>query len=423
INGAPIVHNTHADLNLHAHYASSGGDTLSCGVYQTPYTTDKTKAFYPSKPFFSERPYFYNLNFQSMPGKPFIVYEHSFFRPYPYRAEWVPALTLMAAGLGWDALYLYSFGQRFAITDGNYSGQGFKRAALPIPTATNHVGYTAGFHSGGDEVLMATLALTSQAFLNGIAPNRETTVVTFGPGAWREMVYQRYAIGRKKLPDGLTLAGGEAEWHSMPDIYQRFMRNSIRSKLSVAFDADKNAPAMRVTGPFSPCAEDRAAVSASPDICWSPERNQVILDNSTSKIAVGILKDGVPFQDNVRLSKLSCDFAFFGVASRDGKPLRESAEVILTLVGKGENTDFLFDPAKIGNGALGHIQGVVSRGHGPVKMTRPAGSVELPGVTGTLRCYDFAGVCYREEPMSGTIHFTADESLFLAIVTRGANSR
>ncbi|MDD3154197.1 MAG: hypothetical protein PHS41_04960, partial [Victivallaceae bacterium] len=50
INGAPIVHNTHADLNLHAHYASSGGDTLSCGVYQTPYTTDKTKAFYPWKP-------------------------------------------------------------------------------------------------------------------------------------------------------------------------------------------------------------------------------------------------------------------------------------------------------------------------------------------------------------------------------------
>lgn len=420
INIAPVVYNTHADLNFHGQYASSMGDTASCGVYVTPFTNDPNKPFTPWKPYFSERPYFYNLNFQTPPDKPFIVYEHSFFRPYPYRAEWLPAITLLGAGLGWDALYLYGFGQKAMITDGNYTDNGFLNNKLPIPSAATHAGYTTGFHSGGDEVLMATLAVVSQAFINGIAPNRERTQITFGRDAILSPAFERYSIGlpASQVPTGAAMGGGEKEWYTMPDIYQTMMQNSVRRQLSVGFDLTQTAP-IAIKGEFEKYPEDNGDLHPSPDIAWKKSANQIILDNATAKIAVGILKNGVSFTDGITLSPINCDFAFFGIAGRDGKKIAQSDDLILALTSTSQNTNYQFDPALIKTGALGHINGVVNPGGKPVVVKRVAAKVTLPAELNgkVLYCYNFGGNCYRRETVAdGKIVFTDDEPLFLALI-------
>ncbi len=422
INAAPIAANTHADLNMHAQYASSVGDFASVAVYQTPYTTQTDKPHYPWRPISTERPYFYNLNFQTIAGKPFTVYEHSFFRPYPYRAEWTPALMLLGAGLGWDSFYTYVFGQPWAICDGQTSDLSFLSKRLAIPADTTHRGYTSGFHHGNDEVLMASTALSAQAFINGIAPNREKTHVTFGRDAIDNLRYRHYSPGGPAAPvPDREMSGGETEWYNMPNLYRKFMHTSVRKQLTLAFDPQQDAP-IAIKGELMDMTElndeDRATLNASPDITWDPKNERIILDTPHSKIIVGFIRNGYTFKDGIKLGPINRDFAFFGIASRDGKPIAQSRDLILTLVSTSANTGYKFDPKKIKGSTLGHINGVVDRGTAPVIVDRVAGRIDLQGVKGKLECYNFATYRYRQTTVDGHVQFTGDEPLFVARIRR-----
>jgi hypothetical protein len=421
INIAPIVANTHADLNMHAQFANAVCDFVSVGTYQTPFTVDKKKPFYPWRPIFSERPYFYNLNFQTIKDKPFVVYENSFFRPYAYRVEWMPAMVLLGAGLGWDSIYYYIFGQTWAITDQKFTGLGFMSKALKTPTKVTHDGYCYGFHHGNDEIMMASMAISAQAFINGIRPNTEETVVTYGKTAIHNPVYKNYSPGgpAAEIPKR-DKAGGETEWYSMPNIYRKFMHTSVRKRLQLAFDEQQESP-IKVRGKLvektSGLDEDRDRLTSSPDIIWEPQKNRFILDCPHSKIVTGILKDGYSFKEGITLSPINRDFAMFGISSRDGKKLAQSEDIILTIVSKSYNTGFKFNPDKIKGSTLGHIRGVVKPGTVPVIVERVKADITVPIVGKVMRCYNFAGYCYRTVPVNGKISFLKDEPLFIAIIT------
>ena len=411
---------THATLIMHGLYASSVCDFASVGAYQTPYTDDKSKPFYPWRPYFSERPYFYNLNFQTLKNKPFVVYENSFFRPYHYRAEWAPAIALLGAGLGWDGIFFYSFGQQWAISDSECSPLGFLGKSLKIPTNTSHDGYCVGFHHGNDEVMMASMALTSQAFINGISPNRESVVVTYGKNAIHNPAYRNYSQeGATAQTPQRVMAGGENEWYSMPNIYRKFMHSSVRKKLQLDFDERQEAP-IRVNGSLSDKIDemdaDKERLSASEDIVWDPAGNRFMLDCKHSKLVVGIMQNVVEFNDNITLSKINRDFAFFGISSRDGKDLAESSEIILAAVSTSSNTGYRFDPSKIKGSTLGHINGVVDCGTAPVQVSRVGFELKLPVHGKTMHCYNFAGYAYRKAKVNGVITISSEEPLFLAII-------
>lgn len=418
INVAPITANTHADLNMHAQYTDSVLDFMSTGVYQTPFTTDKKKKYYPWRPICTERPYFYNLNFQTLYNKPFIVYEHSFFRPYPYRAEWNPALMLLGAGLGWDSIYLYAFGQPWAYTDDKVSDEGFLTKPLPIPRSTSHDGYCRGFHHAGDEVLMASFAVTGQAFINGITPNKGSTRVVFGRPAIEGMSYKNYGNTSKAgVAPVREMMGGESEWYEMPDIYRKFMHTSVRKLLTLDFDLSQEVP-IRVIGSLADMTvlgdEDREILNSSPDIIWDPASERFMLDAPHSKLISGFIREGYEFEDGIKLGQLNRDFAVFGVVARDGKPIAESEDILIALTSKSANTGFEFDPEKIEGSVLGHIKGVTDIGRAPVIVERVAAKIELPGVKGRLVCYDFTRKAYRTEDIDGCVEFSADEPLFLA---------
>lgn len=418
INTAPIAANTHPDLNLQAQYANDILDFASVGAYQTPFTTDKKKPHYPWRPICTERPYFYNLNFQTIYNKPFVVYEHSFFRPYPYRAEWDPAMMLLGAGLGWDAIYLYAFGQPWAIGDNKMTDDGFLTKPLPIPRGTSHDAHCRSFHHGGDEVLMASSALAGQAFINGIAPNKAKTRIIFGQPAIEGLAYKNYGntTPERALP-GRDMMGGEAEWYRMPNIYRKFMHSSIRKQLTLDFDPTQKTP-IRVVGELMDMTmlgdEDQSIVQASPQITWDPKKERFILDAPHSKIVVGFIRNGYTFKDGIKLNPINRDFAMFGIAARDGKPIAESKDILIALTSKSANTDYKLDPSKIKGSTLGHIKGVVNPGKAPVIVERVAAKIDIPGVKGTLTCYDFTRKAYRTEQINGSVTFSTDEPLFLA---------
>ncbi|HET6891380.1 MAG TPA: hypothetical protein VFH31_09780, partial [Pyrinomonadaceae bacterium] len=117
----PISYNTYAGSPLLAqHAASAAGDYVEGTLYQSPLKNDPSSRFHPFSPWLTARVRgMYNLTNVPTEGKPFVVYETSFFRPYTYRQEWGPLMLGTAATQDWDGMYLYSYGQAQEVYTGN----------------------------------------------------------------------------------------------------------------------------------------------------------------------------------------------------------------------------------------------------------------------------------------------------------------
>lgn len=426
LNVAPIVHGTHATLNMNAQYVHSRGDGAAVGIYQSPYTHQKNAAFYPYAPYVAHRPYFWNLNMQTVDNKFFMVYEHHPHGPYKYRAEWMPVLTALGAGLGWDAMYFYAFGNSSRIRGA--PGLSYAGAPMPEPTSTGHDGYCHYFHGSVDEIMMGGLAVCGQAFINGIARNSTKTVVSYGPKAYRDTLWRSYSPGdmTRKFSEGeiaeLT-GGGVEEYFTMPEMYRRLMQNAVRHELALRFDQNQKMPLL-IEGAFDSVArpaDDKTRLEPSPDITWDTPNARLVVDNAKSAIAVGVLPELLKFRSGVSFrSSRRLPFAFFGVATRDGKPFETSADIMLNVSSDAENTGYRLNPDKMRDGALALIPAIEDRGRAPVIVMRPSGKVVVPGPAFTLERYNFAGYCYKtEEVTDGTFCINEGEPIFIARLLRG----
>lgn len=420
IRVSPIIHTTHTAVNLHGQYADAQGDFNACGIYQTPYTKDRNNPFYPYSPFVSRRPYFHNINFQASARKPFMIYEYSFHRPYRFRVEFVPVLAMLGGGLGWDAMYLYTFN----VPTENVYGTSplfFSGSPLANPAGKKFGQYTASFRSASDEVVMAPLAVMSQAFRNGIAPNRAKTKIVFGRGAILDPRYRNYGPKNKSASPVFTelVGGGVMEYLMMPGMYRMMIDASVRTFLTVDFDLEQAAP-IRISGrPLEKIEDDLSVLTPSPDLCWNPKEKRAVLDNLHSKVAVGILPEHLEFRDGVSFRPDRPMFGFFGMSTRDGKSPALSKEILFASISEGCNTGYRLNPEKMTSGALALIPAIEDRGRTPVIVTRPSGKVRLPGKPFTLKCYNFAGYCYRKERIeNGTFTIQPGEPLFLGVITR-----
>ena len=417
INQAPILHTTFADhCNLNAFYACTQGDFASGGIYQAWYTHNKKNPYYPYRPMFAERPYFYFLNFMTRKDRPFMVYEHSYQGHYGYPAEWCPAIHLVGAGLGWDAIYLYG-----------YSGNGdlahplnlrdfplYQGPSKLIPLSSTPAPFRSGdavnMHFYHEETL-ASNAIAAQAFINGLKPNSEPLTVTYGPAAYRHFAWRGYNL-QSSYP---------------------MMMASIRSRLQFEFDPDQKAeqvlshPLPQTDGigwdpvvpPRIDFCDTAEIVKASPDITWAPSEKYFSVDCSHSKIVVGAVPNGFAFQDGVSVGKMNHPFAFFGVSSRDGKPIAQSDEVIFSIVGRARNTGEKFNLEKpYSISYLGVSDCLESFGHLPVIHDRYTTRVVLPLKNRIIRFYNFEGYCFRQEPFDGSVVISENEPLYMAVVSR-----
>lgn len=167
----PFTYSTQAgDPLLVARAAYSAGDYSAIGAYQTPLNDGRKSPFFPFRLNLSN-PVYYNFNYGGVQGKPTVVYENSFFRPYPYRAEWPWALLFLAETQDWDGVFLYTYGQPWAIYDVGAEGSP-KYGGKPLPTPSNPLdsaprGVYLGLHHGGDEVTIAAWSAAGLVFLGG----------------------------------------------------------------------------------------------------------------------------------------------------------------------------------------------------------------------------------------------------------------
>ena len=340
---------------------------------------------------------------------------------YRYRVEYVPVLAMLGAGLGWDAYYFYNFSTP-ATKIAGLSPLIFSGAPLPIPENSTFRGYTAGFRSASDEIVMATLAVTAQAHINGIAPNREKIDVTYGKGAILDLRYRNYSpnpVSKEPIFTELV-GGGVMEYLMMPGMYRKLIHASIRTQLGVDFDPEQEAP-IRVSGKDLDKIEsdEHSVLKNSPDITWDPAAGTVVLDNRHSKILAGVLPKELTFADGVSFRPKKSMFAFFGLSSRDGKAIAESRELVFALTSESENTGYRLNPDKMERGPLALIPAIENRGTTPVIVTRPSGVIHVPGKPFTLKRFNFAGYCYRNETVGdGRITVEEGEPLFLGVITR-----
>lgn len=426
LNVAPILHGTHGYVNMNAQYVHQRGDGVGIGLYQSPYTTKRDAPFFPYAPFVTHRPYFWNLNMQTVENKFFMIYEHHPHGPYKYRCEWLPVLYATGAGLGWDALYYYNFSKNSASIQGD-ADLAYAGTAVPEPTPGTRAGYCRYFMGAVDEILMGGLVVCGQAFVNGIAKNVEKTVVSYGPKAYADPLWRSYSRGEKSTKfDQNEIAeltgGGVEEYLTMPNMYRKLMQNSVRRQLTLNFDPNQEAP-LKITGPFEyveRLSDDRGRLEPSPDITWDTPNSRLVIDNRTAAIAVGVLEAKLAFKNGVTFRQArKLPFAFFGAATRDGRGFAESRDIVLNVSSDAENTGYRLNPEKMTKGPLALIPAIESKGRAPVRVTRPAGKVKVPGGACTVERYNFAGYCYRSERSeNGTFVIADGEPVFVVRVTR-----
>ena len=165
----PFIFNTGPiSPNAVAHYAYSRGDTFSIGNYKSPLKENGAyddSAWLPVAISGNLPSYLSNVKVE---GKPMVVYETSFFRPYAYRAEFGPMMAAIALAQDWDGAFLYQYGQPNAIYSAEGRPEGYGTMPLPEPSASSPEAwkrdYTYGFHHGGDPVAMASWSVAARLF-------------------------------------------------------------------------------------------------------------------------------------------------------------------------------------------------------------------------------------------------------------------
>lgn len=400
----PITYSTQAgDPLLVARAAYSAGDYSSIGAYQTPLVDDEASPYFPYRLNLSQ-PFFYNFNYGGVAGKPTVVYEHSFFRPYPYRAEWPWAMLYLAATQDWDGLFLYTYGQPWAIYGTDKEGRPIY-GEKPLPTPSDPVdgapkGVYSGLHQGGDEVIVSAWSAAGLVFLSGTPTIRMASssyvfhpAQVFGPAPGYCDSSRGCGKGSKQIMSKLNLA-------------------SLAGPIRLVFSQGGNLP---VTA--SPRRASKKGAASSSNMDLSPKLPRLLIDTASSKAVAGVLEGDVLFADGFGIHFPRRQFGFVSLTATDGLPLQASRNIRVQSSGKSANTGFVFNPRGVDTKrATGVVQGVRSPGRSPVVFERPAYALTLPMKFTRFDRFDFNLKAY--EFNSPDLAVRANEPFFMGVISR-----
>jgi len=119
-------------------------------------------------------------------------------------------------------------------------------------------------------------------------------------------------------------------------------------------------------------------------------------------------------------------YVCIGVCSRDGKPLAESRDIVMTAVSTSCNSGFKFDvekfdaAQKVRNHPPLSAAVSIEAGQLPVLVSRVECTLKADWLKGmTVRRKDFSLNCYREEKLeTDSLSISEDEPLFILELTR-----
>lgn len=407
IRHQPFCYSTQAGAPLLLSRAAYGaGDYSALGAYQTSMTEDRNAPFYPYALHLSDKSYFYNFNYGAIAGKPTTVYETSFFRPYPYRAEWPWAMLNLAMQQDWDSAFLYIYGQPKVIYEEKDGVPGYGYRALPEPggTGPNAKELTFGLHHGGDEIAMGSWASAGEVFLSQplVDQGRKTSIFQFS-------VAQVFGPAPGYCKDGPCKKPAEIMTSDMN-------RASLEGKVRLDLSALGNEFSKKSESP-------RSTVNPDNVMALFPRRHgsqQMQLDMPMTAAIVGKLEGSVEFMSKVRMHFPKPTFGFVSLQSADKQPLNKSNKLILSVGGVSSNSGFAIDSEKASKGrTVGGMAGVISPGSAPIKHERLNMEISLPRSQWKVVRKDFNFVSYDTREVQGnTISVSAIEPLFRAELTR-----
>lgn len=408
----PFTFNTHAGRPLLAAQAAHGaGDFAAVSAYQTPTTSDRNARYFPFAPFLTRFPSLFNFNFGAIDGKPLVVYETSFFRPYPYRTEWAAIMLALSVSQDWDAVYLYMYGQpRFTFLANTRDTVEYGKVDLPEPSSMrpgDPLDYTRGFHQGGDENVMASWMITAAGLRESNAARSKSEVFArFG---------KKQVFG---LPPGYCAdasgcgPGGRNVIAQLNDL-------SATGKLRLVIDIERELIGVDSCSECAAAGTTARIYQMTNQITWNSTKVLAQFDTPRFKALFGELRGKIVLADGVEVQVNKAGFGCVGIWTEDQQPFALSKRIRIAVCGTSENNGFKLNPELIQfDSPYGAIAGVTSPGGGGIQMERPAMTIRVPGGTGDIRRVDFSLNAYDVRPATGAVTIKANEPFFSGLLRR-----
>lgn len=405
----PFTFNTQSGAPLAAaHAANAAGDMVAISAYQSPLSRERSE-FFPWRPLVSNQAVLYNFNFGAVDGKPTIVYETSFFRPYPYRVEWAGVMLGLGALQDWDAVYLYMYGQPRIIYSGNGGPAGYGTQPLPEPGGSalkQPRDYTFGFHHGGDPAIVSAWMAAAPGFgAHGVILCSEPRKLF----AFK----QNQIFG---LPPGYCSAreGCAARGETLVGAMNQA---SLQQPIRLAFGI--GARRASAGGSSERAARCTAGTASRGSVTWKPNNSKVVIQSPGYFAVFGKIEagDGLP-----GILSVVPERAFFGAIalySADAKPIAQSQNLRVHIIGDVANSGFELDTTAVRfESPLGAIAGVRNPGSTPLEYKLPGVKVTLGPGRAELTRFDFTLNSYARETVNGTFAILPAEKFFVGRILR-----
>lgn len=339
----PFIFNTDpGERTAVSHYAYSAGDVFSVSAYASPLAPSNGYQGSPWIPYVAGGKSIPFLEYVKVKDKPFVVYEASFFRPYPFRAEWGIVMAAIALRQDWDGAFLYSYGQPGVIYEriGDGAHYGTKVLPNPVPGDVGERGhYAYGFHHGGDPIAMASWSVGGRLFLAAPSTHDDPEIV------WDIPLEHAFKLG----------AGYPVDFLSPPNIAVAPRRKSM---------------AVRFTSRSAACAPCKAKVSQSGEVitAWDTSAKRLTVQTAGGRAVVGELSGDLgSIAPGIAIQTLAAGFGAVAVLSEvRGKDTQ------LQVIGNVENSGAIFNSGLVDfRGPAGAMAGMIERGTAPLNKSGP----------------------------------------------------
>lgn len=366
-----------------AQYAHSKGDIVSVDGYRSPMAPTVTGG-YEASPWqpVSMGGKMPNMMYASkVINKPMVIYETSFYRPYPYRAEWGPIMAAYGLKQDWDAVYLYATGNGKVIYGKDKVGADADYGTQPLPegiTATEN--FTRGFQHGGDPVAMSSWALGGRLFRSVT----ESPAIQYKWTLTEDVIFSSSQKNNSYgFPPGFMnhlLVAKEAT------VAVEYVKSTTVSCLPC--DYRSTAPQPTTFG----VQWDPSTASSTPQKMrmWTTNGGTVVVGHLSGDL--GTLIPGV--------SATMTGSGGFGAvgALKTNITGQAYSNKTLMMIGRVRNTGYVFDPAKVDlRYPYGAVYGVTNEGTAPLVYEGPAVTFN------TTVPYTFTPYAFNRSPLSSGV--------------------
>ena len=337
LSKSPLVWDTGIGWSLQTQFMHQHADAVAHATYMNgTHHPDPTHKRYPWYSALEELPLLAWdkpwLEQNRTPGKPFFVYENNIMQPAKYRGEHPVRMVHLGAIQDWDAIITHYWG--FPVDPSE--SEPYTR-----PMDYTLGGHPQGYHFQYDSVLQSAMTVLAEVFKHGhIDPAPDPTIFIFG---------------RRSLHDPTDGGYGDAT--------KRIVATAYRYGSRIVIDPEREGDEVR--GPSRRRAVyEPSPVRATDEMRYDYQKGALVLDAPGAAVFTGFFAEQeAPFEfasgvaiQNVRMHNDTAiaypvtdeeQYLTFGVASRDGKPLAETSDAVLTAMSTSFNDGFELDPTHV----------------------------------------------------------------------------